>query len=100
MSVSYYFFGDTSQRGLYNEEKGEIQYKNSGVLFVRDQYSQFSDKVISNQTFISERDEYLPLKLFNFIGATINDEEVREYLQSNKVKSVYRLQSKELTSLS
>ena len=95
MSTTYYFFGDTPQRGIYDEENGTTIYNNSGAFSVQDHFLTIMDKV-EPKRLIFGRDESLPLSLYKYSISSISNDDEYEYILAEGVNSVHRLENKEL----
>lgn len=95
MGTTYYFFGDTPQRGIYNEANSRIDYHSSGAFFVQNHIvGSLND--VQPKIFGYGRDESLPLSLYRYSTLPILNDDEYKYLFVEGENSVLRLENKEL----
>ena len=95
MKVYYYFQGDTPQRAIYSRSNSnKLTYINSGARFICDHFPKcdeeecfFPPKSFSNTL---ERDESLPLRIYELAEFAIDDKDTQKFLGHNDY--VYRLE--------
>lgn len=93
MGISFYFIGDTPQRGVYSDENnGSVAYISSGTGFVRGHFPQCdtTERIYPKQQRGDfERDERLSLRIFKREEFAIADRDIQEFLDEKDY--VYRL---------
>lgn len=93
MEMTYYFFGDTPQREIYNEANDRIHIEDSGALYVQNYY--MGSDIKPKRSFIG-RDNFLPLSLYKYSTSPILDDDEYRDLFAEEENSALRLENKEL----